>query len=346
MRHAVLPLLLIACLLITARPTASFEIEAERIYESGQGQATLRVISTADLEVFAPLIEAFQVRNPAIDVHYTVASSSELMKAIHDEGAAFDIAISSAMDLQTKLVNDGFARTYRSGETAALPDWARWRDQLFAFTQEPAVLIYSRQALDGLPVPSTRADLIALLRDHPERFSGRIGTYDIEESGLGYLFATQDARNSESFWRLAEVMGRLDARLFCCSAEMISGVESGRLALAYNVLGSYARSRLAGTGDVGIVMLQDFANVMLRTALVPTTATAIDEAGTFIDFLVSSGTRPIIAELTGLPPIDPDALTAEAASRPIRLGPGLLVYLDQMKRRTFIRAWNSALIQP
>lgn len=52
-------------------------------------------------------------------------------------------------------------------------------------------------------------------------------------SGLGYQVAAQDSHNSEAFWRLMEVMGRLDAHPYCCSGEMIRDVASGRLALAY-----------------------------------------------------------------------------------------------------------------
>ncbi len=36
-----------------------------------------------------------------------------------------------------KLANDGFARAHRSKVASALPAWARWRELLFAFTQEP-----------------------------------------------------------------------------------------------------------------------------------------------------------------------------------------------------------------
>jgi len=61
---------------------------------------------------------------------------------------------------------------------------------------------------------------------------------------------------------------------------------------------------------------------------------------------VSEENRDLIEDLTGLPAIDPGVLQREAAFRPIRLGPGLLVYLDQLKRRTFIRAWLNAMVQP
>ncbi|WP_417672166.1 ABC transporter substrate-binding protein [Roseibium sp.] len=337
---------LIAWVLAQVSSANGFVAEEERLFEVDSPTARLSILSTADLKVFAPLIEAYQTRNPSITVHYVTASSSELMKAIYEEGAEFDIAISSAMDLQTKLVNDGFARPHTSAETGSLPYWAKWRDRMFAFTQEPAILIFSKSAFQGLPRPTNRDELIALLRENPDRFDQRIGTYDIRESGLGYLFATQDSRQSESLWRMAEVMGRLGAQLYCCSGQMIDDVANGHLALAYNVLGSYAAAELADNPDLDVLQFDDFTTVMLRTALIPKTARNPDLSSNFIDFLVSENNRGLIKDLTGLPAIDPEVLQHEAAFRPIRLGPGLLVYLDQLKRRTFIRAWLNAMVQP
>ena len=82
---------------------------------------------------------------------------------------------------------------------------------MFAFTSEPAAIVINRAAFEGLPIPETRQELIEALRARPDVFRGRIGTYDVRQSGLGYLFATQDARASETFWRLMEVMGGFDA---------------------------------------------------------------------------------------------------------------------------------------
>ncbi|WP_299473191.1 ABC transporter substrate-binding protein [uncultured Roseibium sp.] len=337
---------LIFCVLLLLAPANGFEAEEERQFEVDNPTATLNILSTADLNIFAPLVEAYQQKYPGVEVRYITASSSELMKALYEENAQFDIAISSAMDLQTKLVNDGYARRHDSAETGTLPDWAKWRDRLFAFTQEPAVLVYSKAAFEGLPQPTNRDELIALLRENPDRFAGRVGTYDIRESGAGYLFATQDSRQSESLWRMAEVMGRLDAQLYCCSSHMIRDVTDGKLALAYNVLGSYAAAHLDDNPDLDVLQFNDFTTVMLRTVLIPNTARDPDLAGQFVDFLVSEENRERIEDLTGLPSIDPGVLQREAAFRPIRLGPGLLVYLDQLKRRTFIRAWLNAMVQP
>ena len=327
-----------------AAPAAAFEIEEERLFAADNPVGTLRILSTTDTGIFLPLIAAFQAERPRVSVHYVVASSTEVFAAIYDEGAAFDLVISSAMDLQMKLANDGLAQPYSSFATQSLPSWARWRDHLFGIAQEPVVMLLSRAALGDLPVPRTRSELVRLLREHPGRFDGRVGTYDPARSGAGYLFATQDARQSDSFWRLAEVMGGLSPSLYTTSNGMIGGLNDGTLALAYNVLGSYAS---AGLDDGGmIVELEDFTQVLLRTALIPESSGAPELGQAFLDFLLSPDGRRLIRERTGLPPIDEGALVAGQHLRPIRLDPGLLVYVDPLKRRRFLNEWDAALIQP
>jgi iron(III) transport system substrate-binding protein len=339
-------LLATLALLLAALPALGFEIEEETRFPASPATAELRVLSTTDTVIFEPLIRAFQATRPGLAIRYTVASSQDLFGALYDEAAAFDLAISSAMDLQMKLANDGLAQSHRSPATEALPAWAHWRDQLYAFAQEPVVLVISARAFQGLPVPRTRADLVRLLRDHPARFEGRIGTYDPALSGAGYLFATQDARQSDTFWRLAEVMGGLSPRLYAATGDMLADLEAGRLALAYNVLGSYATARLAPDGDARIVEFEDFTLTLLRTALIPRTAPHPELGAAFLDFLLSPRGQRLIENEARLPPIDEAALAAGQHLRPIRLDPGLLVYVDPIKRRRFLEEWRAALVQP
>ena len=325
-------------------PVAALEIE-DRLVIEGTGTATLRIISTADIEVFAPFLEAFHDANPAITLDYAAASSSDLYEAIAD-GATFDLAISSAMDLQFRLANDGFALPHRSDATDALPDWALWRDRIFAFAMEPAVVVIAADSLDGLPAPDTRQGLIALLRDHPDRFQGAVGTYDVRDSGLGYLFATQEARATDAYWRLSEVMGRLQPKLYCCSGQMLDDVAEGRLAVAYNVLGSYAADRIAqdSEGRVQILRMRDFSNVILRTALIPDTAEEPGLAGAFIDTLIGIGLRDEPGNWP-LPPLQDISEEAGEGFGPIRLGPALMTYLDPLNRRAFLAEWTNAIEQ-
>lgn len=329
-------------LLLWAGPLAAFELEDQKVYP-GTGDTIIKVISTGDLDVFEPFILQFQAENPAIGIDYSVTSSAILHSALR-EGAVFDVAISSAMDLQFQLANDGATQTYSSAATQALPDWARWRNQVFAFTAEPAVAVISRARFAGLERPKTRQELISLIRQSPEIFEDTIGTYDVRTSGLGYLFATQEARNSDTFWRLSELMGRRGTHLYCCSGQMIDDVASGRLTMAYNVLGPYAAERIARDDRLEILDLQDYETVMLRTVLIPATATEIQGAGLFIDRLLQEGLRET-STIWALPPLGTADTPEGLAYGPIRLGPALLVYLDKLKRDAFLRAWSDAMVQ-
>ena len=319
----------------------AFEVEDHAVYGDPDRDQVLRIISTADIAFFEPMILAYRESQPDVAVDYTVASSSELMRALFEEERSFDLAISSAMDLQTKLANDGRALRHSSAQTQDLPDWAVWNDMVFAFTQEPAAFVVSNQAFAGLPLPENRQELINMLRQNPEVFQGRVGTYDIRTSGAGYLFATQDARTSDTYWRLTEVMGALDPKLYCCTADMIEDVATGKLAIAYNVLASYAEQS-AQSDDFTIILPSDFAIVMLRSMLIPTTSQAPERAAGFLDFVLAQtfprGNSPLL-QSSAL------AMASEEALHRIQLGPGLLVYLDQFKNRNFIAEWESAILQ-
>lgn len=342
MRHLAFSALLSGALSVLAVAVAAFEIENHIVVGPEDAPRRLQVISTADADLFAPLLQVFADRQGDLRIDYTVASSTELMRAVTG-GAPFDVALSSAMDLQTKLANDGHTRPHRSAATALVPARARWREHLFAFSQEPAALVISPAAFQGLEVPRTRLDLIRLLRDHEDRFRGRVGTYDVAQSGLGYLFATQDVRASESYWRLTEVMGSLETRLYCCSGDMIEDVSTGRIALAYNVLGSYAAARTDLGDRIEIVEFQDYTTLMLRTAAILRDARNPDAAAAFVDHLIRAAWGAGEMEEYPFPRLPEQGEAVSAALRPIRLGPGLLVHLDALKRQGFLSEWRDAM---
>lgn len=331
-------------LILWATLAHGFEIEEEAVLPGTAGGATLSILSTTDTAFFRPVLEAFRRRAPDLTIRYVVAGSQDVFTAIADEAAPFDIAISSAMDLQMKLANDGLALPHEPATT--LPGWAQWQDRLFSIAQEPVVLVVSKKAFQGLPLPQTRRGLVDLLRDHPERFIGKVGTYDPRASGSGYLFATQEARQSDSFWRLAEVMGSTRPRLYTSSVDMLDDLENGTLAIAHNVLGSYSAGRVGEGTGLQALDYQDFTLTLLRTALIPATARNPDAAARFLDFLLSEDGRRLIGAEAGLPPVNEAALIQNPHLRPIRLDPGLLVYLDGMKRRAFLDEWSAAMVQP
>ena len=345
MRYPVLAqLVLCAALTLWGTAAPALEIEAETVFAATQPTSELQILSTTDTDVFVPIIEAFQRANPGVSVRYVEASSSQISRAIVVENARFDVVISSAMDLQTQLANDGYARQYQSPATALVPEWGVWRDSIFVFTQEPATMVVARAAFEQLPPPTTRLDLIELLRAQPDAFRGRIGTYDVRSSGLGYLFATQDSRTTEAYWRMTELMGQLDVQLYCCSSEMIEDVASGRIAIAYNVLGSYAAARQDLADQVMIIEPADYTTVMSRSAMILATTRNAQGAERFIDHLLVTAWSPGSTAFAYSNPLLNAAETRPNLRR-IPLGPGLLVFLDRLKRRQFLTEWENAIVQ-
>ena len=319
--------------------TAAVEWEDRQLFSGARGTQTLRVISSTDTSVFAPIIGGFLSANPTLNIEYLVASSADVYDEFRQSPEQFDVVISSAMDLQFKLVNDGYAQPVQDINH---PDWAQWRQSLFGFTLESASIVINKEAFTNLDVPQSRQQMIEVLRANPEFFKEKIGTYDVRQSGLGYLFATQDARASETYWRLMEIMGSLDTRLYCCSGDMIEDLAQGKIMISYNVLGSYAKARTDITDKIQVILPNDFPNTMMRTVLVSKDTTQARAATSFLRYLASSNWSNNESTVS-LPSLR--AATDDTSASTITLEPGLMIFLDRLKRQSFIKEWENAVIQ-
>lgn len=323
----------------------------------GQRTETLVIYSSTDVDRIQYLIRGFQQQAPGVAVEYhdldTVEIFDRVTREVDGHRPTADLTLSSAMDLQVKLVNDGYSRPHDSEQTDALPGWANWRDEAFGFTYEPAVMVYNRALAPDLAKIKTRFDLANVLGENLERMRGRVVTYDPAQSGLGYLYGTQDAIQSQDFWYLARSLGDIEAQLMSGSAAMIDKIAKGEALIAYNVLGSYALARARQNTDLAITIPQDYCLVMSRIAVITKTALNPAAAGRFIDYLISREGQKLIAGPASLYALRTD-IDGEATARtlqsnrngpliPIRLGPGLLVYLDQLKRSDFLVRWQRAM---
>lgn len=316
------------------------------------GGPTLSILGTTDTPQFELLIHDFQELRPDVSVRYEETDTLPLFLRTQKGQLSTDIdlLISSAADLQVKLANDGHALAYASPYLAALPDWARWRSEIFGFTFEPAVIVYNRSLITDAEAPRSHLALTEMLERETERLRGKVATYDIGLSGVGHLLAAQDAQISSNFWRLTRALGRADVKLSEASPAILDGIASGSLALGYNVLGSYAYARQRFDGRIGIIVPDDYALVLTRVMLVPRGANHPDLGRAFIDYALSPRGQAVTAgqaALGSIVPGTPGGWTAEriaAAShgvlQPITLGPALLVALDQERKARFLATWR------
>ena len=80
-----------------------------------------------------------------------------------------DVIWSSAMDMQVKLVDNGT-------------------------TYEPAVFIFNKRLVAADEVPRDHAAFAKLITAKSDKFKSKVTTYDIEKSGVGFMFVVQDAK--------------------------------------------------------------------------------------------------------------------------------------------------------
>lgn len=324
------------------------EPEAVNSYGPPDSAVRLLVRGTTDIALFEPVLRAFVAQRDGLRVDYQQWGSNDLYNAARRDcetgSSPADLLVSSSIDQQVKLANDGCATQHRSDLTEDLPPGSNWRDEVFGTTREPAVIVYNRKLVDEVTAPRSRFDLIDLLRPENSPFRGRVATYDIEASGLGYMFAFADAQQATTFGSLIEAFGRSRAVTSDSSAKIIDGVEAGDYLLAYNVLGSYALARADQNPDLVVVAPSDYTLVLSRAALIPKGAAHPKAAGALVDFLLSDAGRAALSEANLIVDTHPALRlpeNPETRLRVIPLSPALMVGLDQHKRRAFIARWRA-----
>lgn len=311
---------------------------------------TLVIAGPTDTPVVAPLIQGFQSLRPDVSVTYREIGSRDLYEATVDGRLTqVDVLMSSASDLQIRLANDGYAQSYASPYAPKLPSWAVWRNEVYGFTFEPAVIVYNPKRYTEATVPRSRQDLLRLLEREQSRLQGRVGTYDIAASSVGYLLAEQDELVSSNFWGLANAMGQAGVRLSSTSAQILDAIENDEMDLGYNILGSYALSRQASGSTIGVVFPQDYVLVLARSVLISRRAPSPDLARALVDWLLSPAGQQVASSHAALGSImedTPGRWTSEAVLarsrgivQPVVLSPALLVGLDQRRHSRFVQNW-------
>ncbi|MCC9622870.1 ABC transporter substrate-binding protein [Thalassospira sp. MA62] len=318
------------------------------------------IYGSADIEAFSPTIEAFQHANPDVGVIYHQLQTLEMYNLTvaqrADGQSNADLIISSSMDLQMKLANDGYAVRHQSPETHALPQWARWHDEAFAITQEPAVIAYNRDFFtqNGLEPPRTREAFLDLLTRHDDLLNEKVTTYDIERSGVGFLFMARDERFFPGLWDFVRTLGLAKVKLYSNTSPMLEKIAEGQVVLGYNLLGSYAETFSQRNANLGVIIPDDFVVVFSRIAIIPRGAENPNLGARFLDYLLSVDGQKSLRDYgnfnpvrTDLPQNTPSLMTLDRYGERVRsfpLGPGLLVYLDQAKRQRVIDRWQDALL--
>jgi iron(III) transport system substrate-binding protein len=315
------------------------------------------IYSALDTKAAQPLIKDFQALYPGVKVEYNDMNSTEMYNRFIAEVAAnqgsADVMWSSAMDLQVKLVDDGQAMTYASPEASKLPGWAVYRNQAYGTTYEPAVFIYNKRLVSAEEVPQDHAAFAKLLLTKTDKFKGKVTTYDIEKSGVGFMFVVQDAKYFAGMKELERGFGATSYRVYSSTGNMLEKVSSGEHLLGYNVLGSYALVRAKKDPALGVVLPKDYTLVLSRVMFIGKQAKNPNAAKLWVDYVLSQRGQKVIGgdvELFAIrADVDAEYTAASLAKqlgsniKPIPVSSEIVGFLDAKKRLEFLADWKAAV---
>ena len=330
---------------------------APDLIAAAQKEGKLSIYGVTDNEQANHLIREFRTLYPAIQVEYSNMSTTELYNRFISEmaaGSSADVTWSSSMDLQVKLVNDGYAQPHKSPETAKLPEWANWKNEAFGTTYEPIGFVYNKRLVPAADVPQSHADFIKLLTTQADKYKGKVTTYDPEKSGVGFMLVSQDKQvNGAGYADLLKAFGGVQVRVQASTGTMMERIASGENLIGYNLNAAYALTRAKKDPAIGIVLPKDYTLVISRVMFIAKNAKNPNAAKLWLDFVLSTKGQEIIANKADLYAIRPDVEGETTASglkkqlgdalRPVPIGTGLLTYLDQAKRLDFLKQWNGAV---
>ncbi|MBC7501015.1 MAG: ABC transporter substrate-binding protein [Herminiimonas sp.] len=339
-----------------AQVPAGYPADYAAIVEGAKKEGKLIIYAATDTKAAEPLIKDFNALYPGVKVEYNDMNSTEIYNRYISEvaagGATGDVMWSSAMDLQIKLIADGYGLQYKSPELAGLPVWASMNNTGYGTTFEPAVFVYNKKLVAADEVPATHADFARIITAKLDKFKDKITTYDIEKSGVGFMFITQDARVNDKFWDVAKAMGAAHVRVQSSTGTMLERISSGENLMGYNILGSYALVRAKKDPNIGVVIPKDYTLVLSRVQFISKTSKNPNAAKLWVDYILSKRGQTVIANDSKLYAIRADVvgettssdLTKEigAGLKPLQVNVSMLQYMDQTKRLAFLKQWKEA----
>jgi len=339
-----------------AQVPAGYPANYAATVDAAKKEGKVVVYSTTDTASAKALIEDFKQLYPGIAVEYNDMNSTEVYNRFIAEraaGASADVVWSSSMDLQIKLANDGGALEYASPEVPQLPAWSVWKNQAYGTTYEPIAIVYNKRLLTGDEIPQSHADLMRVFQQKNEKLKGKVTTYDIEKSGVGFMLITQDSKYMPNFAEFMKVLGTVQPRVQSSAGTMMERISSGENLLGFNIFNSYAVLRAKKDPSIGIVLPKDYTLVMSRVMFISKSAKQPNAAKLWLDYILSKRGQTIMANQAELGSTRTDVqgdMTAAgyqkqmgATLKPIPVSTELLGYLDQTKRLDFIKQWTTAM---
>lgn len=301
-------------------------------------EPTIRVAGVVTEERLKPLLQALAARMPGAKLSYERLSSAQIAAAAKQPvNAPFDIALLSSPDIAVSVANEGYAASDEAGGAVAA---SQWRNEVFGFWSDPAVMVLRRDAFAGR-MPRTRIELVRALEKNSSQLSRRIGIVNIGIDDVSYLLASQDSIRTSLYWRLMRAFGGAKARIYDTTDDLMEALHAGDLDVLYNV--PLSALPVGGSMPEGMVIIapQDYVLAVPWVVLIPKGAANPRDARVALRALLSPVSKPALSEV-GFN--YPEGFAGFENLQSIELGPELLVFRDTIKRSKLLDMWFQMVV--
>ncbi|MEP7456617.1 ABC transporter substrate-binding protein [Phyllobacterium sp. SB3] len=337
-----------------AQMPSNYPMDYNEIVNAAKDEGKVVIFTSANGPNSKFIVQDFEALYPGVSIELNNLSATEVYSRFLSQEAAsaheVDILWSNAMDLQMKLVSDGYAMSYTSPENAALPDWAKYQNQAYGTTLDPAVLVYNKRLIDTALLPKTHDDLVRTLGDNANKLTGKLTTYDLEASGAGYNLAYFESKKWPGYWDLISAQATAKSQYYQAGGTMVEKVAAGEYALGFNLPYPYAKLRQRTDPNVGIHYTSDYVLAISRIALIVKDGPHPNAAKLFLDYILSKRGQDIMANKADFVAIRTDVAGESTAAQiekeigdrlaPIPVDVSITEGLDPIKRRDFIARWK------
>lgn len=340
------------------QPTAAVVDEYAQMIEASKNEKDgLLVYSIMSEKNWAPVIAGFNAKYPWITVTTTDLGAYEVFERYYTEVAGnartADFIATAAPDGWINFAAKGGVAPYVSAEDANVPAVGKIASGIYAVSTDPMVLIWNKQLLPE--PPKSMAELVSAIQADPEKFKGKLVSYDAEGEGFGYgLNYYYTSVKGDTAWKTLEALGSTEVKILTSGGKMIDSVLAGESSVGYFVSLITVKPRLADSEALlGWTYLPDAQIVVVRGMAVTQKAASPNSAKLLLDYILSAEGQIAFAN-GGLTAYRADV----AATAPLHLsqvaaavgGEQNLIFshpsaeiADTAKHDAFIAKWKAAL---
>lgn len=270
--------------------------------EAAAEEGTVVIYGSTSEDKLTPIFDAFMAQNEGIEIEYNDLSSTTIYNRVLTEGnaggATADVVFSSAPDLFSSLVDQGMAAQYESPEAAAYPEGAIYDSTLYTLRYEPICQAYNKQSITEEQLPVNHDDIARVVEEFPEQYDGKIGGYDVEKSGVGYLIGFKSEETFPNFWDTADAIGTTDPQFESSASMVVEKIASGELNFGYNLPCSVVTPVAEDNENIG--MAYDDAQILsLPTVGFVSAAAENPNAGKLLlDFMLGAEGQQQVADIS------------------------------------------------